>query len=694
MKLVYPEFLFALLAISIPVIIHLFNFRKYKKVYFTNVRFLNEIQQETKSRARLKHLLVLACRILAILLIVLAFTQPYIPQSNTAFDKSDKIIGVYLDNSFSMAAINKNGSLLDDAKKRALEIAKSYSSSDQFLLLTNDFEAKHQRLTNRTEFMELLKDVKISPQVKNISEIISRQNALVEKTKNTSKKGISYLLSDFQKSISDVTQAKPDSSVSTYFIPLIAQQQNNIYIDSCWFSSPDIQLDRPLKLFVRVKNESHSPVHDVPVKLVINGQQKALNSVNMGASSNETIELSFTISQPGWQQASVSLKDNPITFDDTYFISFEMHQNIPILCINGNDENPYLNAIYGQNPIFKLTNAHETQLDYSSFSINKLIVLNELKNIASGLSHELISFVKNGGSLVVFPHQESALDSYNAFFTELGVNRISGLTTQETKVDKINRKSNLFLDVFEKNQQLTDNTELPSVHKYYSFPKITRSSEEALLTLQNGESFLSKYSFGKGQTYIFSTPLNTTFSNLPKEAICVPVIYNMALYSMHDGPLAHLIGKDILLTLPATHSSEDNVYHITNSNFDIIPEFRSVGSEVFLQIHNQIKEAGHYKGLHDKKELGFFSFNYDRKESDLRCFTSSELKEIISGMGRKKIQVIETGMHDLTPTLKAINQGMKLWKICIILALLFLGLEILLLRFVPSVFAWKTKSNI
>ena len=79
MQFVNPLFLFGLFAIAIPVIIHLFNFRKFQKVYFTNVDFIEELKQQTQKQSQLKHLLVLLLRILAIASLVFAFAQPYIP---------------------------------------------------------------------------------------------------------------------------------------------------------------------------------------------------------------------------------------------------------------------------------------------------------------------------------------------------------------------------------------------------------------------------------------------------------------------------------------------------------------------------------------------------------------------------------------------------------------------------------------
>ena len=172
---VTPAFLYALSLIAIPIIVHLFNFRKFKKVYFTNVKFLQELKEETSSRSKLKHLLVLVSRILAVTFLVLAFAQPFIPAKtgNTPF--RGNLVSIFIDNSFSMEGQGREGTLLESSRTIAREIARSYKPSDRFQLLTCDFDPVHQRMLTRDEFMTALDGVKISPVSRTLSEVISRQ---------------------------------------------------------------------------------------------------------------------------------------------------------------------------------------------------------------------------------------------------------------------------------------------------------------------------------------------------------------------------------------------------------------------------------------------------------------------------------------------------------------------------------------
>ena len=332
MSFTYPAFLFALSAIAIPIIIHLFNFRKFKTVYFSNIRFLKEVKEETQAKSKLKHLLVLAARILAITFLVFAFAQPFIPVENKKVVVGDKVVSIFVDNSFSMDAINVNGTLLDDAKKRASEIVSAYKPTDRFQLLTNDFEGKHQRLVNKEEFIELLDEVKISPASHSLSEIVTRQMDVLQNKGNEIK--VSFIVSDFQKSIVNIDKIKNDTAISFNFVPLIAVQKDNVYIDTCWFETPVRQFNQIEKLHVRIKNVSDKVLENNSIKLFINEIQKTPASFNIDKESETEIILSFSSKETGLQHCRIELNDYPVTFDDTFYFSFEVAKNIPVLCIN------------------------------------------------------------------------------------------------------------------------------------------------------------------------------------------------------------------------------------------------------------------------------------------------------------------------------------------------------------------------
>jgi len=149
-----PQILYFLFAIAIPIFIHLFNLRKHKVVYFSNITFLKEIKSDKKKRNTLKQLLILLSRILAISAIVFAFANPYIPNNSEDISTNNTVI--YIDNSFSMDNVSEKGRLLDIAKENALEILNSSNKTNQFWILTNNFSATENYPKNKKESEEFI----------------------------------------------------------------------------------------------------------------------------------------------------------------------------------------------------------------------------------------------------------------------------------------------------------------------------------------------------------------------------------------------------------------------------------------------------------------------------------------------------------------------------------------------------------
>ena len=688
MNFTYPAFLFALVAIAIPIIIHLFNFRKFKTVYFSNVRFLKEIKQETQSRSRLRQLLILACRILAICFLVFAFAQPFIPVKNKKILPGQKAISIFIDNSFSMEAINKNGTLLDEAKKRALEIIASYKPNDRFQLLTNDFEGKHQRLVNKEEFSTLLDEIKITPVTRKISDIVSRQEDLLSESGSKSK--IAYLISDFQKSMTNIDQLKKDTLIDLNLVPLTAALKNNVYIDTCWFDTPVRQLNQLEKLHIRIKNNSENAVENNSIKLFINGTQRTLASFSMQAHAQTEVILSFPNKESGFQKCYVALNDYPVTFDDAFYFSYEVSKNVNVLCINSSEAgastsvSPYLNNLFNMDSVFLVKNTDENKLEYASLSTYNLIILNELKSISSGLGQELKRFLNNGGNVLVFPSANIDLPAYATFLTSLGTNYYDHLDTANTKIEKINLEHPVYKDVFDKKTAKTANLDLPKIFSHYVLTRSTHSREASLLSLQNGDNLLSEYKVGNGNIYLSAVSLQPDFTNFAKHALFVPTIYMIALNSQIQHPLFYTLGKDENMETAQLITGE-NVYHVRKeaSDFDIIPEHKIIDTKAQINIRNQLREGGNYDLYAGKDKIMPLSFNFNRLESDLSCYRPEELQGFIDDQQGNNIHILYSGEKNLSSVID-LTEGKKLWKWCIVLSLLFLGIETLLLRFIPA----------
>lgn len=685
MSFIYPEFLFALAAISVPILIHLFNFRRFKRVYFTNVRFLKEVKQETRSRSRLKHLLVLLSRILAISFLVFAFAQPFLPADDQAATTGRRVVSVFVDNSFSMNAVNEEDrTLFEIGRQYAYEIGNAYTATDGFQLLTNAFEGRHQRLVNQEEFIELSDEVEVGPDVRNISEVLSRQKDLLLAENDAAK--TLFLVSDFQRSITDLELWENDTNFAVRLIPLTPTNTGNVYIDSCWFESPIRQLNKADQLKVRLVNISDRALENVPIKLLLNGTQKSLASVNLPANSTVDTALVFNANQSGIQDIEVIITDYPVTFDDHFYLSYPIAAYSSILHISGDTANDRIGPVFRPNEYFRYQIADEARLNYANLNKNDMILVSNLAKVASGLAQELSKFVENGGSLVLFPGDRLDLDSWNQFLTSLHTDTFRPLDTAKTKVSSYNDQHPIYKGVFEV-QDNRANLDLPIVQQHYPLSSEVETNRENLLTLQNGESFLSQYSFGKGKVYLNAVAPDESYSNYWRHGFFLPTLYEMAFHAQSTPTPYYTIGQEAALELNRFSGGGDQPFHLkaANSETDLIPLHRSINgrSTIFLGASEAgpgIREAGSYRLTYNNEDVTGVAFNYARQESDLRTYSTEELEEALAERGLNRFSVVKSDYSTLSNTLNNISQGRSFWDWCLVLALFFLFFEVVLLR--------------
>jgi hypothetical protein len=694
MQFLFPGFLAALAVIAIPIVIHLFYFRRFKRVYFTNVRFLKEVKEETSNRQKLRNLLVLLMRCLAIAAMVLAFAQPFIPLGS-GLKKGERAVSVYVDNSFSMNALSQDAPLLERAKQRARDIVAAYGVTDRFQILTNDFEGRDQRLVSKEDALSRIEEIRVSPASRDLSKVLIRQQQCLNTGKQENK--TAYVVSDFQANIADVANFR-DSLIEVNLVPMRAVQERNVSVDSAWFESPVQILNQPANLLVKISNRSDEAATDIRLSLRHDGQTKPVGAVSIPARSTRLDTVSFTILHAGWHEARLSLTDYPVQFDDDYFLSFYVAERINVLIINGLQKNQYLENAFLGAKYFRLDNADARALDYSKFADYQLIALNELPAISSGLANELKTFAQNGGNVLVFPSQTADLNSYNALLQNFDAGNLGAYEPTPRQASQINTEEFVFRDVF---LNKSANLRLPATQGNF---KIAPARGEQILTYRDGNAFLGKFPQGSGALYLCAAPLNEQVNDLVRNGeIFVPMLFKMAIAGTKGRQIAYTIGKDEVLEAKhqASASGETN-YKLravertqsaangeeqTNrepssasrpASAEFIPEQRIFGSKVLLTPGTQVRDAGWYQlHLQGDSTLAEFAFNYDRRESDLRFKTDEMLAEGLPN----NVKVLATNAEaNFSQVVDEQERGIVLWRWCVIFALLFLALEVLFLR--------------
>lgn len=689
MQLVHPAFLWAFLALAIPVVIHLFNFRRFRKVFFSNVAFLKTVELTTQKSARLRNRLVLLLRLLALSFLVLAFAQPFWKTSSNRVQAGRQAISMYLDNSYSMGMDGGAGVLFEQARKAAQELAMAYRPSDRFQLVTNDLEGKHQRLVNREEFLQMVREVKPSPASPPLSRIWQRQRDALRSA--GAGQGQAFWLSDFQKGQCDAERLKAlrDTSIQVTLVPLEGRGQPNVFIDSVWFSDPLHQPERLERLMVRVACTAPEDrqVENVPVKLTINGLQKAVATTSLSSGQKAVLTLSYRNPGPGAVSGVVQVQDQPLFFDDPFYFQYTVRGRMQVMAIYGGSAPTFINSVFSNDSSVQYRSTPVNQVDPEVLEQQDLLIFCGVNALSTGLSQVLEQAVKQGTSCFIFPGSEVDAASYNPLLANWGLPLLGGIDTTDMPTANLQTQHPLYQGVFELERMRRQTLDLPTVKTHLRLMSHPAQAFETLLSLEDRSPFLTlRRSGAQGTVFLCASPLDESFSTFPKHALFVITLYQAALQSgKYTAPFYTLQGGENIL-LPGIRPKGDQTLQMSpsahpESNF--IPRQKELQEGTLLQLTGEPSEPGWYNVRLGSDVVSVLAFNLPRNESVMEFTPHTELAEELEKGGWPALSTIRPKGRSIQALVLEAREGIRLWKWCIGLALLALLLEILVLRGIP-----------
>ncbi|MFM7769908.1 MAG: BatA domain-containing protein, partial [Bacteroidota bacterium] len=469
MHFLHPEILWGLFALLIPIAIHLFNFRRYKRISFSNVAFLTEVKAETNKASRLRNLIILLIRLFLFSAIIIAFAQPFIPTSQSDALKGQRAISIYIDNSYSNQNLNQGIATLEWHKEKARSVVQSFSSFDKFQILTNDISGKDGQSLTQEEALLAIQNIQFSPSSNNLNEINERQNNYFGKV--GADVHLHYWFSDFQKTMADIQLPSVDSSHLYVAIPTFPDDKNNISLDSIYFKSNQRVLNQADTLEVLVTNHGTSS-QSATLQLEIDGSQKAVATNELESGQQLKIQLQFSTTSGGLHQGKVSLADEFVPFDNQLYFSYQLAEQIHVLEFTGNEK--------------KATRAlfeNDSQYSFESRSIEnfnseidqriQFLILQGIMQFSAEQTGWIESFIDKGGHAFILPHSNADLVSYNDLLGRLGSVQMLPKSDIPIVAQNFEIKDPFYAPAFEK---LQENTTMPSAEKRFPLANNNLSS--------------------------------------------------------------------------------------------------------------------------------------------------------------------------------------------------------------------------
>ncbi len=661
-----PWILWALAAIAIPVIIHLFYFRRYKKVFFSNIQFLQEATVDQKKSGRLRNLLILLSRILAVIFLVLAFALPFFGSGDVTKAATDKLV-IYIDNTFSMSQIDNNRTLLDEAKILAQAVVDGLDEEQQVMVLTNDASGVQKSFYRPSEAKKIIEDIHLSSSAQSVENWNLSVHQLLEDIHAGNVHAV--YISDFQK---NTLPEKWDSVfVSTTLVPLSSKQKSNISIDSVALLDPIVYRDAANQLIVKIRNQG--PEIQSQLHLTVNGAIAGVKEVQLPANGVLTDTLSFQARSNGWIRGKVTIQDAQMEFDNSLYFSIEEASNNKVLLIEEVQSPKAVFQVFQSDPHFIVTRqGPNTATIGKDFS---LIVLNEVSNISAELEQQITDFVQSGGNLYIVPSDKNASSAYRSLLGKLSVGQLTEKREQPLSVLEINQQEPVVSIAFEK---IPNNLDLPKVRSYWTISSSYQVPESSILKFENGRPFIQKYQVGKGLVYLQSASLDPAVNDFAAKAVFAPVVYNFAVVRSQMRPLYYTIGEKQLVTGLNISAAGNDVLKMSSGQYEIIPPIYPMGQQLSIEIPRTMERDGVYDIWRGEQLLSVAACNFDRKESEMKFATAEELKEKYP-LPYLSVENPNTLLQKNSGSI--LKSHTSLWKVCVILALIFLIAEILLIRF-------------
>ncbi len=619
----HPEVLYALLALIIPLIVHLFKLRKYKTQYFTNVSMLREIVNESRKISQLKRWLLLFTRLLLLSGLIIAFAQPYDAKSTPT---NNTHLVVALDNSLSMSGQVDFTNLLEKAKQ---DLLSSIPENQDFSLVTLSNTYKNIQLK---DLKQILPDIKISPKAFDIKELQLQLN-------NFDTPIQPIILSDFYKLNTEAIQELLTEFNKTQLINYAQLQPKNIAIEQAYLVQNQLQ----------VLLKSNQP--NTSSSLALYQAETLLGKADVSFEKDTIRTINFDVGNQIKEPLRLELSSDYLNYDNRLFLNQPNLQQLEVLIISNQKAN-YLKTAFEVEPYIKVKIKTSSQLSLDDFNTANLIVSHELENLDINLLNNLEKALEDSKNLIVIPSTSVEAQSRYKNLKLNGKVIFNGFYNQSQKIINISTEHPLFNDVF---TSPISNFDYPSTTANYRL-----NSQFSNLIGYGNTPF---YGQDKG-LFVFAAELKSDGSNFSNSPLIIPALIKSAQYQQAKDKLFYFTNTQPSIRVNEVNQG-DQVFKLNGNGKSYIPLQEKEGNTTRIELENLDVLPGHYTISSGEDSLSVISINQNRKESKL-----------VPLKGEFNYKTLK----DSIEAYKQLNTDDDLWKWFLSFALFCMLIEILIVK--------------
>ena len=689
--------LFALGAAALPVIVHLFHFRRPRKVDFSSLTFVRELQKTTMQRVRLRQWLLLALRLLAIVCLVCAFARPSLTGqvAGAVGGAARSSAALVVDNSLSMTLRDAEGEYLRQAKDIVSGLIREFEERDEIFLRTTAGDDVPRRPLSPAAAIDAVEDIRASAAGVSLLEAVASATEALEEAAHPNREV--YIVSDMQApALADTVRAVQVEGIRAYLLPIGGRKQANVAVVDVRIDSRIVEAGRPVRLSATLANYADEPVEGYVASVFLEGRRLAQATADL--LPGEPTEVNFTVTPPGsgWLSGVVQIEEDVYPFDDQRYFTLHVPERRRILIVRGEGENTgflelALSPELARGQVaFDVTIIPETSLAATGPEGYDAVVVAGAQTLSSGETEVLARYVAGGGGLLLSP--SSSGQDYNALLERVGGGRISGFNgslgsqTRIASFDRVELEHPLFEGVFHTEEEGdAPNVERPEIW-FAARYEPESAGEQSIIRLSNGDPFLQEIRHERGVALLLAVAPDARWSELPVRGLFIPLMYRSLYYlSAYES----ISGEQF----PAARSAELRIARPPGEALlrlagpdgtEYVPEQRDLFDAALLMIDEEaVERSGVYDVSAGDEIVRRIAFNVDERESDMFVLEAEEARRRLAEVVGAPVEIIAAGERSAGDVVEAVAEqrtGRELWKAFLFLALLFLAAEMVVAK--------------
>ncbi|MFT4738523.1 MAG: hypothetical protein ACI92W_002646 [Paraglaciecola sp.] len=639
-----------LLALLIPIIIHLFYFRRFKLIDFSNLSVLREIKTAQMKSRKFKKILLLINRLFFVLMLLVFFLNLLAGTSH----KSSEANYIYVDNTSSMflpiySAQTKLDAIIDVAR-----IVLAQIDVDQYYYFFEGGGIQSTRLYG-DDLVKNISQLEESSNASSFSEVVNDLEVLDE---------TSHLMyfSDFQKNGLQIA----DQVQSNHRITLVRIEDEsyfNAYVDSVYLESLYVNPDGLSTLNVVIGISGSIIENDsLPVRFISDDQLIATELVS-GLEKTQIVSIDIDLAQLNSRKLKIVLGDQRVTFDNTYFAILPKYVQPVVTYVSVDNRNRYIESIFSNNVLFDFKHFQLEDIDYQRISRSDFLIVDGFESIPS--------FLRNfeGSTVLLIPTNAISISSYNDYLeTNIMLQSSEGLQMQILPNFELALFSNIFTEV-------DSRTNFPNGLSLYQ----PSSYEDGYLLNGFGQSFLSSQKISDQSVLFFGSPLELAYTSLPIHSLFVPLMYQLVFKSVQLDPRLSYLADERFLTFNVPLAKEPKALIINSAEITYSPNYRLTQGKLLVEFPPNFNVTGYFNLINGADTLASFAVNRAKSESELSFYSVEELETFAEN--NDQINLIALSDFSSSSIFEENGTAETAAKFMLLLTIIFLVSETLLARF-------------